>query len=245
MLGSHSESESSQQPEEFPIAKTLEGGSTVSTDQVEVEGVPVEADEPENAAEETTATEAAPEDKPTADVLASIEERLTRIESGVYQFNDRAKELEGNNLKMHDLVSGLRSDSVVHALKPALERLAGLNIQALNCAEDAAGDGTARTDFLGFADEIDEIFSLYDFNSVEAQVGSPFDRSFHAAVQRKKTSDPEFDGKIARVIRQGYAATGAERAFLHAQVAVYRYKKPIEPVEEPSLADETSSADTE
>lgn len=250
MLESHSESASSHQPEEFTIDATLGGESTASTDQVEGRNVPVDLDDPENAAEEmateeTATVEPTADEKPTTVVLASIEERLARIESGVYQFNDRARELEGNNLKMHDLVSDLRSDSVVQALKPALERLASLNIQALNCAEDSAGDGTARTDFLGFADEIDEIFSFYDFHSVDAHVGVPFDRSFHAAVQRKKTNDPELEGRIARVIRQGYAATGSDRAFLHAQVAVYRYKKPVEPAEEPYTTDETFTADTE
>lgn len=88
----------------------------------------------------------------------------------------------------------------------------------------AHGEGyQADVEFEFFHDSLIEALDLIGIDSVGAKPGDTFDRAIHASRKTVRTGERALDWTVAKVLRQGLIRPGAERAFLPAQVSVYRY----------------------
>lgn len=156
--------------------------------------------------------------------FAETHTALVRIDEATRSFHERALAYEKVNQQLHARVEALQADQVRSLLKPAFERLATLHTQAADAASSCRErDRESAEEFEYFAASIEELLGLYDLESVAAEVGERLDVKKHHATRMKKTSDPDLDGTIQRVQRQGFAFSGAERVFLPARVGVYRH----------------------
>src|SRR5699024_7812459 len=106
-----------------------------------------------------------------------------------------------------------------------------------------AHDPDSGDDFRYYADAIEDMFSLYDIDSVGATAGGAFDAKMHQAARVIPTDDPALDGTVQRVARQGFIFAGAERVFLPARVSVYRHTPPAP--SDPNGSDDATAPEAE
>jgi molecular chaperone GrpE (heat shock protein) len=141
-------------------------------------------------------------------------------------FSARADFYENQVRQLQQRIEILQADQIQQLLGPVFQRFAILLTQAADSAGRARSDQgryQAEVEFDYFHDLVLETLDLMNANSVEAASGVAFDRTVHAARKTVPTSDERLDGTVAKVIRQGIIRHGAERAFIPAQVSVYRY----------------------
>lgn len=153
----------------------------------------------------------------------AIVRALDTVRAEVAGFHARAAAYEENARALHSRIETLQHDQVRALLKPFFERLAALHAQAKDSAERFADDSESAEDFRFFSGAIEDMFSLYDIDSVEATAGGPFDPKTQQPSRVIPTDDPARDGTVHRVVRQGFIFAGAERVFLPARVSVYRH----------------------
>ncbi len=171
---------------------------------------------------------------PGAERLALLEESVSKVLDSTQTFSARAEFYEGQLRHLQSRVESLQGDQIQQFLGPVMQRLAVLHTEATHSAREARerlGGSSAGMDFDYFATMVAESLDLMGAASVGAQEGDSFDRTMHAARKSVTTSDHSLDGLIGRVYRQGLIRHGAERAFLPAQVSVYRFQVPSPTVE--------------
>ncbi len=171
-----------------------------------------------------------------------IAQLLGDLDGSVRAFADRAEFYEDLVHKLQNRVESLQVDQVQQLLGPVLTRLAILITQSADAAQLARihGEGyQADVEFEYFHDALLETLDLVGVESVGAAPGAPFDRSMHASRKTVRTGEQGLDWTIAKVLRQGLVRAGAERAFLPAQVSVYRYDADLDSsVDEPNTNQE-------
>ncbi len=126
----------------------------------------------------------------------------------------------------------LQTDQIQQLLGPVFTKLAILLTQSAESASLARKHGEgyqADVEFEYFHEAIIETLDLVGVVSVEATVGDAFDRAIHASRKSIPTHEQHLDWTLAKVMRQGLTRLGAERAFIPAQVAVFRYDSTIQP----------------
>ena len=158
--------------------------------------------------------------------FVALQSRLDQALAVMHSFTARAEFYETAIKQLQSRVETLQADQIQELLGPVLHRMSLLLTQAADSAaraRNAAGPYDASVEFEYFQDLIVESLALINVDSVEATAGEPFDRTRHAARKSVPTGNQTFDGTIAKVLRQGLTRGGAERAFLPAQVSVYRY----------------------
>ncbi|WP_198286945.1 nucleotide exchange factor GrpE [Frankia sp. QA3] len=161
----------------------------------------------------------------SADVVAA----LRGVERQAEAFHARAQNYEHIIQQMQSRIEQLQGDQVQALLKPLIQRIASLHAQAVEASEQARGRGeTAEKDFRFFTVAIEEALGLLDIESVAAAPSVKFDPRQHHASRVLPTDDPSMDGRIQRVLRQGFTYTGAARVFLPARVSIYRFEPPSE-----------------
>ena len=152
---------------------------------------------------------------------------LQGLEAQIQGFHARAENYEQIVRQMQNRIEQLQGDQVQALLKPVIQRVAGLHAQAVEASEKARERGeSAEKDFSFFAVAIEEALGLVDIESVGAAPDVEFDSSKHHASRIVRTDDPALDGRVQRVLRQGFTYVGAPRVFLPAQVSVFRYEAP-------------------
>lgn len=163
------------------------------------------------------------------DRLSAIEQSLADALTATRSFADRAAFYETLVRQLQSRVEALQVDQIQELLGPVLQRLAVMLThvsESLARAQQQDPGYDASVEFEYFESTIIEMLALVNVDSVGAAPGVPFDRTLHAARLSVTTDDPALDGTIAKVMRQGLVRTGAERAFLPAQVCVNRYVPP-------------------
>lgn len=157
---------------------------------------------------------------------AQIAQLLGDLDDSVRALTDRTEFYEDLVRKLQNRVESLQVDQVQQLLGPVLTRLAILVTQSADAAQLARvhGEGyRADVEFEYFHDALIETLDLIGVESVGAAPGAVFDRSVHASRKTVRTGDQGLDWTVAKVLRQGLVRPGSERAFLPAQVSVYRY----------------------
>lgn len=193
-----------------------------------------------NSASDTTAAEDSSTDAQAAesgpeishaDLLAEIGE----LRRSISTFAERAAFYEDLVRQLQQRVESLHTDQIQQLLGPVLQRLAGLITQCADAVVDARhhdGDYSAEIELDYFHDALIETVETMGVESVEAAAGVAFDRSLHAARKATPTGDADLDATVATVLRQGLRRPGADRAFLPAQVVVFRFDPALAPVAE-------------
>lgn len=154
----------------------------------------------------------------------NTEDKLDQLRAETSAFHERAAAYEDNARSLHSRIEKLQDDQVRSLLKPFFERLSTLHAQALDSSAALVTEAPAAAeDFEYFAETIEDMFSLYDIDSVGAAVGNPFDARLHQSARIIATDDPALDATIQRVARQGFIFAGADRVLLPARVSVFRY----------------------
>jgi len=151
-------------------------------------------------------------------------------------FSDRIEFFENQARQMQQRIETLQQDQFQQLREPVFRRFAMLITQAADSEERARnheGDYHAEVDFGFFIDKIVETLDLLGAKSVEAKVGDLFDRAIHTARKSVPTADHGQDGTLAKVLRQGLIRDGEERAFIPAEVSVYRFDATLAPVDAP------------
>ena len=162
---------------------------------------------------------------------ADIAELLSGVRADVQAFSERAEFYENLVRQLQSRIELLRADQIQQFFGPVLTRMALLLTQAADSAELARAQGEgykADVEFDYFHDVLIESLDLLGVESVGVRVGDAFDRVLHAARKTTRTGVRDLDWTVARVLRQGLKRSGAERAFLPAQVTVYRYDAMLE-----------------
>lgn len=177
-----------------------------------------------------------------------IAELLGRLDKNVRAFIDRAEFYENLVRKLQDRVESLQVDQVQQLLGPVLTRLAILITQSADAAQLARTHGEgyrADVEFEYFHDALIETLDLIGVESVGAAPGAVFDRSVHASRKTVRTGNQGLDWTVAKVLRQGLVRPGSQRAFLPAQVSVYRYDADLDSsADEPHTNQETDQEGT-
>ncbi len=140
-------------------------------------------------------------------------------------YEDLVRQLQGR-------LEALQTDQIQQLLGPVFTKLAILLTQSAESASLAKKHGEgyqADVEFEYFHEAIIETLDLVGVVSVEAKIGDAFDRAIHASRKSIPTHEQHLDWTLAKVMRQGLTRLGAERAFIPAQVAVFRYDSTIEP----------------
>ncbi|WP_426936857.1 nucleotide exchange factor GrpE [Brevibacterium sp. LE-L] len=177
----------------------------------------------------------------------NAEDKFDQLRAETSAFHERAAAYEDNARSLHSRIEKLQDDQVRSLLKPFFERLSTLHAQALDSSAALATEAPAAAeDFEYFAETIEDMFSLYDIDSVGAAVGNPFDARLHQSARIIATEDPALDATIQRVARQGFIFAGADRVLLPARVSVFRYTPTpdIESEASHAVASEHRSTDT-
>ncbi|CCQ45052.1 hypothetical protein ARTSIC4J27_985 [Pseudarthrobacter siccitolerans] len=157
---------------------------------------------------------------------------LRNLEVQVQEFHGRAANYEQIIRQMQTRIEHLQGDQIQALLKPVIQRFAGLHAQAIEACGHARDRGeAAEKDFSFFAVAIEEALGLVDIESVQAAPSTEFDRRKHHVARVVATDVQELDGRIQRVLRQGFTYVDAPRVFIPAQVSVYRYEPPQAPAE--------------
>jgi molecular chaperone GrpE (heat shock protein) len=170
-----------------------------------------------------------PDGPPVVDPLAAVVAAVRDLEASTRSFHQRAEHYEATIRQMQGRIEELRGDQVQVLLKPVIQRIAALHAQAAEAEATAHERGEAgEKDFGFFAVSIEEALGLLDIETVGAAVGGTFGPGHHA-VRAVTTHDADLDGKVQRVLRQGFTYAGASRVLLPAQVAVYRFEEPAPP----------------
>lgn len=161
---------------------------------------------------------------------ADIAELLSGVRADVQAFSERAEFYENLVRQLQSRIELLRADQIQQFFGPVLTRMALLLTQAADSAALARAQGGYKADveFDYFHDVLIESLDLLGVESVGVRVGDAFDRVLHAARKTTRTGVRDLDWTVARVLRQGLKRSGAERAFLPAQVTVYRYDAMLE-----------------
>ena len=179
---------------------------------------------------------------------AQIAQLLGDLDDSVRAFSDRAEFYEDLVRKLQNRVESLQVDQVQQLLGPVLTRLAILITQSADAAQLAQmhGEGyRADVDFEYLHDALIETLDLIGVESVGASPGAVFDRSVHASRKTVRTGDHGLDWTVAKVLRQGLIRPGSERAFLPAQVSVYRYDAELDSsADDPHANEETDQEGT-
>lgn len=168
---------------------------------------------------------------------------VTGVAADVRAFTERAEFYEDLVRQLQSRVEFLQTDQVQQLLGPVLTRLAVLLTQTADSAALARAHGEgyqADVEFEYFHDALIETLDLIGVESVGATVGDAFDKSVHASRKSVRTGERDQDWTVAKVLRQGLARPGAERAFQPAQVAVYRYDAALEEAR-PAAPDEPAT----
>jgi molecular chaperone GrpE (heat shock protein) len=164
-----------------------------------------------------------------ASAIAELTAAVRGVEQQAQSFHARAEKYEHVIRQMQSRIEQLQGDQVQALLKPVIQRFAGLHAQAVDASEQARSRGeSAEKNFDFFAVAIEEALGLVDIESVAAAPSIEFDPSKHHASRSVATDDASLDGRIQRVLRQGFTYAGAARVFLPAQVSIYRYEQPPE-----------------
>lgn len=203
--------------EDPAVTETLE--TSLEAPDPDSELAPQASPNEDPAAEDHTPEEVA---GPT---LATLQSGLEELYELCAAQSARAEFYEGQVRQLQARVETLQNDQLQQLLMPALQRLAILHTEAINAAQQAKADPTrfqAEIEFDYFTATLTESLALLGFDIVTAAQGVPFDRNVHASRKTVTTSDTDLDGCIAKVFRQGLIRDGSERAFLPAQVSVYR-----------------------
>lgn len=162
---------------------------------------------------------------------ADIAELLTGVRADVQAFSERAEFYENLVRQLQSRIESLQTDQMQQFFGPVLTRMALLLTQATDSAALARVQGEgyqADVEFDYFHDVLIESLDLLGVESVGVRVGDAFDRVLHASRKTTRTGVRDLDWTVARVLRQGLKRSGAERAFLPAQVTVYRYDAMLE-----------------
>lgn len=182
--------------------------------------------------EEVPATQSG-ETSPTTSVAgpptpsnADLAELVEGVGAQLRDFSSRSEFYEDMIRQLQSRVETLQSEQVQQLLGPVFQKLAILLTQAESSAVAAREQDEgyrAEVEFEYFGDALVETLDVMGAASVEAKVGDAFDRSLHASRKNVPTPDADKDWTLAKVLRQGIVRIGAERAFVPAQVAVFRY----------------------
>lgn len=162
---------------------------------------------------------------------ADIAELLSGVRADVQAFSERAEFYENLVRQLQSRIELLRADQIQQFFGPVLTRMALLLTQAADSAALARAQGEgykADVEFDYFHDALIESLDLLGVESVDVRAGDAFDRVLHASRKTTRTGVRDLDWTVARVLRQGLKRSGAERAFLPAQVTVYRYDAMLE-----------------
>ena len=188
-----------------------------------------------------------PEAKPAKELASSeqdwhtVAEKLDELTAQVSRFHERSERHEEIIRAMNERITELQGDQILALLRPTIQRLAGLHAQASDARAAAAELGEkSANDFAFFARAIEEALGLIDLDSVGAEPDGPFDATAHHVTATVPTDDPTLDRRIKRVIRQGFAFSGARRVSVPAQVVLYSYAAPPSPTVEPPSPGENS-----
>ena len=120
--------------------------------------------------------------------------------------------------------SELRSDQLRRLLGPFFRAASRIITRIQETGSDSVVDERSVNEVLSDVEELLlEMLELYGVRSVEARIGEPFDRNLHYARRSVETQNPEFDGLIVRVYKQGLVMLGEDRALVPADVSVSRY----------------------
>lgn len=174
-----------------------------------------------------------PDDEAQPDACSSSMEpdelvaAVRSLEQQSQAFHARAENYEQLVRQMQSRIERLQGDQVQGLLKPLIRRVAALHAQAIEAARAArAQSESAAKEFDFFAVAIEEALALVDLESVEAIEGAEFDPRKHHAARILPTTDAALDGRIQRVLTQGFTYPSAPRVLLPAQVNIFRYREP-------------------
>lgn len=157
---------------------------------------------------------------------SEIAELIAGVDTNLSAFNERAKFYEDLVGKLQSRIELLQNDQIQQLLGPVMVKLAILVTQSAQSVELARAHGEgyqADVEFEFFHDSLIEALDLIGIDSVGVKPGDTFDRAVHASRKSVRTGERALDWTVAKVLRQGLIRPGAERAFLPAQVSVYRY----------------------
>ncbi|MDR2377833.1 MAG: hypothetical protein LBD70_00185 [Bifidobacteriaceae bacterium] len=175
---------------------------------------------------------------------AELKELIGELRADVRRFAARTDFFENLVRQLQARITELQADQILQLLGPAFQRLVILLTQSADAAQAARNQPEgyrAEVEFEYFYEAVVESLELMGVESVDAKVGDPFDRVRHATRRSVATGDPALEWTVARVMRQGLARPGAERAFIPAQVAVYRHDPALPPPKpEPEPAPRTA-----
>lgn len=175
---------------------------------------------------------ARPEGSPSEPPPDEVTKALRNVEVQLQVFHDRAANYEKIVRQMQTRIEHLQGDQIQALLKPVIQRFAGLHAQAIEACGHARDRGeAAEKDFSFFAVAIEEALGLVDIESVQAAPSTEFDPRKHHVARVVTTDVQELDGRIQRVLRQGFTYVDAPRVFMPAQVSVYRYEPAQAPAE--------------
>ncbi|MCZ2817259.1 nucleotide exchange factor GrpE [Modestobacter sp. VKM Ac-2984] len=161
-----------------------------------------------------------------ADALATYTAALAELRGQVERFHDRAQAQEQVIERMQERIEDLQADQVRALLGPVATELATLHGEL----SEIAGRDPATMTAEQLAKEVGMLvhrvesgLELLGMETVGAAPGVAFDRRWHTATRRVPTGDPDRDGTIAAVVRQGFGAEGSTRATVMARVTIHQY----------------------
>lgn len=169
--------------------------------------------------------------------------QLAALTTAVEFHHERTAAQESLISRMQDRIEELEADQVRALLGPIIVELAQLHAASLEAAaadfeamSPSAAIARVRKELGFLASRIEEALSLLGAESLEAAVGVPFDSRLHQAMRRLPSAEPDLDGRIAGVQRQGFRVAGAEKPLLYAKVTVHAYSPELA-LDSPGMTD--------
>lgn len=172
------------------------------------------------------------EDTPVEDATLEAEASpaFEVLMAAVENIDKRLGALEERDAKVAEQLQNFRDESARTFLQPMFKEMVGIYSDLLQSA-DYACENDAEA-FRGYADHISYLLNALDLEVIPTDEETAFNARSHASVQKKSTDDKALDSTIARVVRHGLRVVGADRALVPARVAVFKYKKPVDSIDE-------------
>jgi molecular chaperone GrpE (heat shock protein) len=159
--------------------------------------------------------------------VGSVATEMAAASEQLKTFQRRAQGYEEIIRGLNAKVLKLQADQIQELFGPVLRQLAQMLTLAVEGEAEARHPSpgySAQVEFESFISSLTDALEMMGVSPVEAVLGGPFDATKHSARRVIVTQDPALGSTIARVFRQGLIRHGAERAFLPAQVSIYRYE---------------------
>jgi molecular chaperone GrpE (heat shock protein) len=161
-------------------------------------------------------------------MLAELTAEVRRLATAAEQYQERARQREGVIDYLRSELDLLRRGERRGLLRPILTEMSRLHADLARQATSLPPDYTAEraANLLGnYADSLKDALEDNGVVTYAPEAGDAFDPRRHRQIKTEATADPDLDGRVASVRKDGYLDIAANSLLSPAEITLYKTVK--------------------